>query len=280
MAIDPIWEFGAYATKGVTANVIQNGASTTRTVTAAELKTIDQNLDPHAVLIAMNTAGETLRYQVGNSNYTEAQIQTMVDNGRITLTTGGGLALDGTALDQDKIGYELQTKVIDKLQDEISQLNQLVSDLALLDTWLQDEDKIESDGKISFDRLNTTSTYYKGMEEELPNSSESDRKNFIANVNNDYMDWMGISGSWSNDPNASYRFATNKLEVHGRHMTIYKNDFSNAMEQVRNLVKEKSTQAEQLSTDFQSRNSRYNTLVEAMSSYASTFYDALKGLIG
>lgn len=280
MAIDPIWEFGAYATKGVTANVIQNGASTTRTVTAAELKTIDQNLDPHAVLIAMNTAGETLRYQVGNSNYTEAQIQTMVDNGRITLTTGGGLALDGTALDQDKIGYELQTKVIDKLQDEISQLNQLVSDLALLDTWLQDEDKIESDGKISFDRLNTTSTYYKGMEEELPNSSESDRKNFIANVNNDYMDWMGISGSWSSDPNASYRFATNKLEVHGRHMTIYKNDFSNAMEQVRNLVKEKSTQAEQLSTDFQSRNSRYNTLVEAMSSYASTFYDALKGLIG
>ncbi|RJG42767.1 hypothetical protein [Motilimonas pumila] len=298
------WNFGVYSETSVTANVIVDGANTTVTKTAAQLKAIDLEMDPHAVLVALNASGETLRYQFGvESDFSgvNPSLATLKSSNQVTigsngevvfndpsdmeqylkyieLSAGGSLIFNGTELSSDTVGYELQTLVISDIQEDISALNQLVTDLSSLDTWLQDEEKIEKNGKITIDCYDTDGSYYKAMTEQFPSLSAADRKSFLHDTNNSYVEWMGLSVSTSNDPGTDYRFGTHKLEIHGRNMEIYANDFSNAQEEIRNLVKEKSTQAEQLSTDFQTRNSRYNSLVEAMSSYASTYFDALKGL--
>jgi len=279
MAYDPVFKFGTYSEASIQANVIIDGAVVTKTFSAAELITAAENLDPLNVLVALNSAGNTLKYEFGANEYTEAQLQTMVDNGRVTVTSGGNLMLDGTEIDNANVGTEIQTKVIDMLQNDISDLNDLVSRLGILDNWLQSESDIEDKGEHTFEPNKDSGGYYDAMKAADPSLNNYTVDWVIRDANNDYLKWMEISASDSSDKDATYRWSAVKMTSDAQHIKMQTNDFTNAMEQIRNLVKEKSTQAEQLSTEFQTRNSSFNSLIEAMSSYTKVYNEASKTLL-
>lgn len=298
----PKWNFGTLSNNTITDDdgVVHNSTA---------LKKYAAELDPELVMANLAAGGDALRYEVGNTKLTAAQIQAGVDSGRFTVGDGGYIYDNGVKIDTNKVGFELQTAVISKLHKDVAELNDLLSMLTILDGWAQDAIADDDSDQAVWTSLRHSNgsddegfQAYIGAKDATYDGSPKTAEAFYVEANNAYVNWMVSNPQAAptpvseaervkrRDPTNPFReldpvkpnlqFGTHTMtESVSNYVLTYAIDFSDASERVRNLVKEKSTQAEQLSTDFQTRNSRFNAMMEAMSNYAQTYFDALQSLI-
>ncbi|MEC8328537.1 MAG: hypothetical protein VX100_20990 [Pseudomonadota bacterium] len=277
---DPYWQFGAFANASVTATVFEDGERKTETLDADELKVVDENIDPWSILASLGETSDTVRYQVKGVEYTSNEIQTMINDGDLTLTSAGSIVFNGETLEYAEVGYEVHTLMIEKLQDDIEQINELLEKLNYISAALGESTTFEEDGEITYNSFAAafgSDEFFKLLKQETPELSDTERVTLLQDANNDYIYWENISGSTTSSI-GTYRFGTTTLNTTQYLMTFQENDISNALEALRNTVKEKTTQTETLSTDFQSSNEQYTSVITAMSQYAEDFYGSIKQL--
>lgn len=280
MMSDPYWQFGAFANASVTTTVFDDGERKTETLTATELKAVDENIDPWTVLASLGETSDAVRYQIKGVEYTSSEIQTMIDDGNLTLTSAGSLVFNGDTLDYSEVGYEVHTLMIEKLQDDIDQINVLLEQLNIISAALGESSTFEEDGEITYNSFSAVfggDEFFELLKEQTPELSDTERVTLLQEANNDYIYWESISAS-SSSSIGTYKFGTTTLNTTQYLMTFQENDISNALEALRNTVKEKTTQTETLSTDFQSSNEQYTSVITAMSKYAEDFYGSLTQL--
>ena len=170
--------------------------------------------------------------------------------------------------------------MIQKLQDDIDEINTLLEQLNTISAALGGSTTFEEDGEITYSRTLAnlgTDEFFNLLTTETPDLSNAERRSLLQDANNDYIYWEDISAS-STSSSGTYRFGTTTLNTTNYNMTYQENDIANALEALRNTVKEKTTQTETLSTDFQSSNEQYTAVISAMSQYAEDFYGSLNQL--
>lgn len=274
---DPIWQFGAFANASVSTTIFEDGERTTETLTADELKVVDENIDPWTVLASLGETTDAVRYQIKGVEYTSSEIETMINDGDLTLTSAGSIVYLGETLEYAEVGYEVHTLMIQKLQDDIDEINTLLEQLNYISAALSESSTFEEDGEITYSRTLAnlgTDEFYNLLKEQTPDLSDAERRTLLQEANNDYIFWEEVDAS-STSSSGTYQYATYTLNTTTYNMTFKENDISNALEALRNTVKEKTTQTETLSTDFQSSNEQYTAVISAMSKYAEDFYGSL-----
>ena len=221
-------------------------------------------------------------------------IDNRVDRGLYELTPGGQIKqVKNTAgnnlnppriFEEAELGFQLQTFVIGRLQDQIKEINELIGNLTLLNDWITQNQITHEDNtdQVWHTELwtNSEGSYKTFMERQgYPNWPESTKaRDFMIKTNNDFVGWLGITKNAEKVSNFA-AFGTGKFDPNEWRARVSSTSFTNATEKMRNLVKEKSTQAEQLGTDFQTRNSRYNAVIEAMTNYTKTYFGAVKNFV-
>lgn len=277
---DPYWQFGAFANASVTTTVFDDGERKTETLDADELKVVDENIDPWSILASLGETSDAVRYQIKGVEYTSSEIQTFINDGDLSLTSAGSIVFKGETLEYADVGYEVHTLMIEKLQDDIEQINELLEQLNYISAALGESTTFEEDGEITYSRDDAdlgSDEFYNLLIEQTLDLSDAERITLMVEANNDYIYWEDISAS-STSSSGTYRFGTTTLNTTNYNMTYQENDIANALEALRNTVKEKTTQTETLSTDFQSSNEQYTSVITAMSQYAEDFYGSIKQL--
>lgn len=277
---DPYWQFGAFANASVTTTVFDDGERKTETLDADELKVVDENIDPWSILASLGETSDAVRYQIKGVEYTSSEIQTFINDGDLSLTSAGSIVFKGETLEYADVGYEVHTLMIEKLQDDIELINELLEQLNYISAALGESTTFEEDGEITYSRDDAdlgSDEFYNLLIEQTLDLSDAERITLMVEANNDYIYWEDISAS-STSSSGTYRFGTTTLNTTNYNMTYQENDIANALEALRNTVKEKTTQTETLSTDFQSSNEQYTSVITAMSQYAEDFYGSIKQL--
>lgn len=280
-ADDAHWQFGYYSTTPVTTDVFSDGEKVSATLSAADLKTAEDNIDPWEVLSALDDAAEMVKYQINGTLYTSDEIQTKIDNGKLTITSSGYIEFNGTQLDTAEVGYEVHVLLVEKLQNEISELNELVLNMQKMENVLLLNEDIKDDGKEYYNHADWDGhPIIEGLAEQLPSATNVELRQFIKDLNNDYLIWAEVEDYdiASSGDETYYAFGTAQVTTYNR-LLFQTNDYSNGIEVLNNKIKERTTQVEQLGTDLQSNTSQYNSLMEAMSNYYGTYYDAIKSLL-
>ena len=106
--------------------------------------------------------------------------------------------------------------------------------------------------------------------------NQGEAKNFMINTNNRVIDWLDDIESTNANPPV---FGEGRLSGSNNTVFVRSSTFTDATERMRNVVKEKSTQADQLGTAFQTRNSRFNAMIEAMTNFTKTYFGAVKNFV-
>ena len=281
---DAYWQFGYHANADVDTTIFADGERVDTTLSASELKLADANIDPWEVLAALDDAAEAIQYQIDGEIFTSQQIQTLINNGDLDITSSGYILYEGNQLDTDQVGYEVHSLLIEKLQEEINELNDFISDMQIMENVLKLNDDIKDDGEEFYNHADWADhPIIDGLMEQMPSFNYTDARKFIKDLNNDYLEWAEVedyvdataSGA---DGDIYYTFASAEISIYNR-IHFQTNDYSNAIEVLNNKVKERTTQVEQLGTDLQSNTSQYNSIMEAMSNYYSTYFDATKALL-
>ncbi|ATD01048.1 hypothetical protein [Pseudoalteromonas spongiae] len=281
---DAYWQFGYHANEKVTTDIFEDGERVSKELSITNLKDADANIDPWEVLSALDDAADAVQYQINGTLYTSDEIQTFIDDGDLDITSSGYVMFNGNQLDTDLVGYEVHSLLIEKLQDEISELNDFISDMQIMENVLKLNDDIKDKGEEFYNHADWDDhPIIDGLMDQMPSFSYSDARKFIKDLNNDYLVWAEVDDyvdatSSSADGDTYYSFASAKISIYNR-IHFQTNDYSNAIEVLNNKVKERTTQVEQLGTDLQSNTSQYNSLMEAMSNYYSTYFDAAKSLL-
>ena len=277
---DPYWQFGAFANASVTTTVFEEGERKTETLDADELKVVDENIDPWSILASLGETSDAVRYQIKGVEYTSSEIETFINDGDLSLTSAGSIVFQRETLEYAEVGYEVHTLMIEKLQDDIEQINELLEQLNYISAALGESSTFEEDGEITYNWANGVAgidEFYNLLKQQTPDLSDSERRVLLKDANNNYIVWEDISASTTSS-SGTYRFGTTTINTTQYYMTFQENDISNALEALRNTVKEKTTQTETLSTDFQASNEQYTSVITAMSQYAEDFYGSIKQL--
>lgn len=275
---DAYWQFGYHANEKVTTDIFEDGERVSKELSISDLKDADTNIDPWEVLSALDDAADAIQYQINGTLYTSSEIQTLIDDGDLDITSSGYITFNNTQLDTDQVGYEVHTLLIEKLQDEINELNEFIIDMQKLENVLLLNSDIEKNGEVKVDLNNPSGEFWDDLQNELPGTDSYDQVRFIVACDYYYREWAEIEQVWRDDKSAYYDFGTVVIGVTAK-VTFQTNDITNAIEVLNNKVKERTTQVEQLGTDLQSNTSQYNSLMEAMSNYYSTYFDAAKSLL-
>lgn len=281
MSDNIVWKFGAYADSPVTTTIFDQGERKTQTLTAAELRQVDDNIDPWTILASLGETSDAVRYQIAGEEFTSAKINEMIDDGDLTLTPAGSIILNGETLEYAQVGYEVHVLMIEKLQDDIDKINALLEKLNYISAALNESETFKKNDSITYNwigALNNTDQFFSLLKEQTPNMSDAERFSLIRTANNDYISWENIEASTVQGNLQTYRYGTHTITTSQFNMQFYENDIANALEALRNTVKEKTTQTETLSTDFQSSNEQYTAVISAMSKYAEDFYGSLNEL--
>lgn len=123
------------------------------------------------------------------------------------------------------------------------------------------------------------------MRSQFPALEDNEIAVFLMNSNNKYFNVTTDDDELSDLPIVNW---DNKEEHHTFDSIYYDvlcnmrfttNSVTNAIEELNNLVKSKTTQVEQLATDLQSNTAQYNSIMEAMSSYYQSFFEANRSLL-
>lgn len=235
--------------------------------------------------------------QLGYEEKVKLIIDNRVDKGRYELTPGGQIkdTNTGTVFEEGTVGFQLQTFVISRLQDQIKDINGVISRLTVLNDWvtqnqITDKDNENQSWDTGIDASNVVANLYNpGRYPQFMISegySAQQAKEFIIDTNNEFVAWLGITKNAKTfEKEIAFQkgkfavFDTGRMTNDVVGVRVSSTTFTNATERMRNLVKEKSTQAEQLGTDFQSRNSRFNAVIEAMTNYTKTYFGAVKNFV-
>jgi hypothetical protein len=285
---DVTWQFGYYANAPVEATIFEDGERKNVTLTVGDIQEADSQIDPWEVLAALDNAADVVQYQIAGVTYSKEKIAEFVEDESLTITTSGSILFkegNNSAVEYstDEIGFEVHKLLIEKLQTEINEINDLIVDLQKLQNLLLVNDDIEKKGveKVNLEHYDSNESdkpFWDKLREELPNLEGAQLRNFVKDSNNDYIKWAEIDADQYSSNTEDYRFGTTILGDFCD-MAFEANDMSNAIETLNNKVKQRTTQVEQLGTDLQSNTSQYNSLMEAMSNYYSTYFDATKSLL-
>ncbi|WP_100915361.1 hypothetical protein [Pseudoalteromonas spongiae] len=275
---DAYWQFGYHANEKVTTDIFEDGERVSKELSVSDLKDADANIDPWEVLSALDDAADAVQYQINGTLYTSDEIQTFIDDGNLDITSSGYITFNNTQLDTDQVGYEVHTLLIEKLQDEINELNEFIIDMQKLENVLLLNSDIKDKGEEKIDLDSRSGEFWDDLQNELPSVSNYDLARFIVSCDYYYREWAEIDQVWPSDSDTYYDFGTVVMGVTSK-VAFQTNDITNAIEVLNNKVKERTTQVEQLGTDLQSNTSQYNSLMEAMSNYYSTYFDAAKSLL-
>ncbi|AIY66903.1 hypothetical protein [Pseudoalteromonas piratica] len=275
---DAYWQFGYHANEKVTTDVFEDGERVSKELSITNLKDADANIDPWEVLSALDDAADVVQYQINGTLYTSDEIQTFIDDGNLDITSSGYITFNNTQLDTDQVGYEVHTLLIEKLQDEINEINELIIDMQKLENVLLLNSDIKDKGEEKIDLNSRSGEFWDDLQNELPGETSYNLARFIVACDYHYREWAEIAQVWPSDSDTYYDFGTVVMSVTSK-VAFQTNDITNAIEVLNNKVKERTTQVEQLGTDLQSNTSQYNSLMEAMSNYYSTYFDAAKSLL-
>lgn len=227
--------------------------------------------------------GETFKLnELGYEETVKFIIDNRVSNGRYELTPGGQIkdTSTNTVFEDGSVGFQLQTFVISRLQDQIKEINELISRLTLLNDWVT-QNQITKDNSDQIWHVNLKGNSEGRYTDFMVNNgfgSQEARRKFMINTNNDFVKWLGIT-KFAKQVDGNAVFGDGRFGSGEDKARVSSTSFTNATERMRNLVKEKSTQAEQLGTDFQTRNSRYNAVIEAMTNYTKSYFGAVKNFV-
>lgn len=274
---NPYWQFGAYSNSdNVDYARYQDGKRIADTATNADILQADKNIDPKKVLAALSDASIQVQNQINGEPKSEAEITALIESGRLTLTPQGRMELDGALLDKEDVGYNVQKIWIDKLQDDIAVMNQLLERMHLLNTAVSENSDFIKNDTVTFEWNKPQSDLFVALKVNF-SMNDAQLRTELKAINNDYYASLDIAGK-STAETGTYQFGTHQLQTTEFNLKFNKNDLDNAMEAVRNQVREKTKQTEVLAIDFQSTNERYSAVLTAMSKYAQQFYGTLNQL--
>ncbi len=231
------------------------------------------------VLRNMESNKSKLRYNpLTEQQRTDKSIEDRVNSGEFRILDSGEIQWNGRTLSEDQVGFEVQSVLIKKSREKIEQLNDLLERISRL------KDILKVKYKQEFDDPGFVKMWDFQMDGDKATGQQNDDPHFIQELENIIPDYRNNVGKeiWENGrgiPEVDEYGNENRHEIDHTWYKVTLSAIDNASEQVRNLIKKNSTQAEQLSVDFNTTNSRFNGLTEAMSNYIKSYYEAIKGFV-
>lgn len=234
-----------------------------------------EKITPTAILLALSNASNDMRFVAGvdSKGVPLVRDKNQIDqlfsgNNRIfTVNSKNQILQAGVVLKQNAVGSYLLSKLIDQKSAEIRAFNDLLVRLNKFadefmaktdDKGKSNKEKMDEDGKVLFPEKKSADGF-----------DPADMKNNYGHLIRKYadMDTSVPPGKlWQEKWNFDQWYAE-----------IYPSTFKNAAETIRNIIRERSTQTEQLNVDFSTINSKYNSVTEAMSSFIKSHYTMLLG---
>ena len=286
---DAYWQFGEYSTAAaIDYKKYEDGERIDASMNTAAIRELPDKVNPYTVLAALDEATHKVRFQIGNDILDKAQIKNKIAQGSISLTNAGNVKYNGRDLDLSQVGYEVHALLIEDLQKDIKEINALIVNMQKIENAILQNKTIQDKGEVKIDIFGDNA--YKGefwddMRSQFPALDNNEITDFLMNSNNKYFLVTTEDNERSDIPIVN---EDNKKEYHTFDSIYYSfhcnmrfttNCVTNAIEELNNLVKSKTTQVEQLATDLQSNTSQYNSIMEAMSSYYQSFFEASRSLL-
>ena len=293
-----------------------------------------------------NKTPEQIAAEVENAtNQLRAQMKADIENGVFTVDDAGrvyfhganGAEQPGVQVPPERIGLEMNTKLIEALSDRISALTALKSKLQPIDEWVQNN---EEGGHAILTFRTQQRVYYQERDYDLVGSpwfgdqwtrsdakmnsepdatwrntvkrlsdfeKEFDTRNgerYITQIREEYEDLMQGSGitlaswpeslnntapenylSFADRPYLSHKIHAGFAERHYQsvrqtreteRLALGINDIEEAQQNVNSRISTLSNLSEQLGTNFQVDNNRFNSIIEAMNNYNKSVVDSLR----